>query len=126
MRAPVRIGGIAFAAGAVLSLCAVTLGIGVTVVVVIVLGVAAIVLGLWPRADDMGRLGLTALAAVAAVAAGITVGVQTYDDWYIYDHRTPFAEALRGVGFLLTLAGVLVLIGSVLSMLVLAVVRMFR
>lgn len=126
MRTPLGIGGIAFAASAVLSLCAVTLGIGITVIAVLVFGVAAMVLGLWSRADDMGRLGLTALAAVAAMAAGITVGVQTYDEWYIYDHRTPLAGALRAVGFLLTLAGVLVLIGSVVSMLVLAVVRMFR
>ena len=126
LRTPLAAGGIAFAATVAVCLSALKLGVSTAVVTVFVFAVAALVVRLWARANVYGRLGLTALAAVAAVVEGIRLGTRTYDERYIYDNRTPLWETLNVVGFLLSFVGVAVLIGCALSAVVVWIVRLFR
>lgn len=126
LRSPLGIGGIAFAVVVLLGLVTKSVGLGLAVVAVVALGIVGVVILRWQRAGTFGRLGLTALAGVAALVLGMALGIRTYDERFIYDNRTALWETLSLIGFFLTLGGALVLVGSLLGALVVAVIRLFR
>lgn len=100
-----------------------THGVGLAAAAAVLLGVAAAVIGLWPRSNALERLGLIALVAVVA---GLALGIRAYDERFIYDNPAPVWDVLSLVGFLLTLAGALMLAGAAIGVLVLGAVRLSR
>jgi len=61
-----------------------------------------------------------------ATAVGLGLGIWSYDKRFIYDDPSPVREIVSWVGAFMSLAGFVLIVVSILGILVVALIRVFR
>lgn len=118
----------------------ITVGTGIFVAGMLTFGVlgtigAALALGLavtafvmlFRRVSTVGRFALAALAGLFALVAGLVLGIRSYDEKYFGDRADrELWDLVSFVAFLLTAAGFLAYVTSLVGLLVAAILRSVR
>jgi hypothetical protein len=79
-----------------------------------------------PRSRVLRVLALLLVAGFLATIVGFFMGVVTYDQRFLYDNDGLLWDLMAPVGFLLTVAGILLFLGSFVGIACLALARAVR
>jgi hypothetical protein len=78
------------------------------------------------RRSALRLFALGVVLGFLSLVVGLGLGIWTYDKRFIYDDPSPVWEAVSVLGLLMVLAGVVVVVVSVLGAVVVAITRSLR